>query len=107
MDLLSRTSCLPARIYLLVCILTRSFISLTVLLLALLKVGIMLKLQSPEAKQLLGKFYAEFPAVFKKPMFPPHDPPIKHPIVLKPGCDVPPKRQLYPLAGDKLQKLKT
>ena len=43
MDLLSRTSCLPARIYLLVCMLTRSFISLTVLLLALLKVGTMLK----------------------------------------------------------------
>ena len=62
---------------------------------------------SPEAKQLLGEILAEFTAVFTEPTFPTPDRPIKHPIVLKPGCDVPPKWKLYPLAEDELQELKT
>ena len=45
MDLLSRTSFLPARIDLLVFMLTHGFSSLTILILVLLKVGMMLKLR--------------------------------------------------------------
>jgi len=56
---------------------------------------------------LLKQMETEYPEVFSEPSYPIHGREVEHEINLKPGCEKPPVRRLYPMSSDELKELKT